>query len=233
MTNTRFAVIVAGGSGSRMKSVRPKQFLLLHNKPILLHTIEKFLAQPNLSIVLVLPKTEIAYWNKEIVPNYADFISKTTDRLIITEGGATRFQSVKNGLAKIEATTGLVAIHDGVRPLISPEIIEKSFEMALEKKAVVVSVSLKDSARIIKPDGSNSMIDRNTIQLMQTPQTFDIQLIKAAFKQKEASFFTDDASVVEHYGYPISLIEGEYSNLKITTPEDLLIAERLLENETK
>lgn len=228
MSKKRFAIIVAGGSGSRMKTERPKQFLLLKNKPILLHTLEKFLSDESIQLILVLPKTEIDYWNEQLIPDFPEFVQKAQQRLLLVEGGATRFQSVKNGLTAIEANEGIVAVHDGVRPLISSELVEESFRVAEEKKAVVVSVPLKDSARMVLADGSNKMIDRSSVRLMQTPQTFELALLKAAFEQNEEPFFTDDASVVEHFGHPITLIEGDYTNLKITTPEDLLIAERLI-----
>ncbi len=225
----KYSILVAGGSGSRMGSAVPKQFLLLKDKPILVHTIERFLELTDNQIILVLPAAEIEYWNREIITKKAgESLLKDLHRIKVVEGGASRFQSVRNGLGAIPAEKGLVAIHDGVRPIISLEIIKKSFEEALNHKAVVVSVLLKDSARVVDDNGGNKAIDRSRIRLMQTPQTFDLELIKAAFVTEEQSFFTDDASVVEHYGFPVKLIEGDYQNIKITTPEDLKIAEAFL-----
>jgi 2-C-methyl-D-erythritol 4-phosphate cytidylyltransferase len=225
----KYSILVAGGSGSRMGSAVPKQFLLLNDKPILVHTIERFLELTDNQIILVLPAAEIAYWTSEIITKKAGTsLIGDLNRIKVVEGGASRFQSVRNGLRAIPAEKGLVAIHDGVRPLVSLEIIKKSFEEALIHKAVVVSVLLKDSARVVDDNGGNKAIDRSRIRLMQTPQTFDLELIKAAFVTEEQSFFTDDASVVEHYGFPIKLIEGDYQNIKITTPEDLRIAEAFL-----
>lgn len=225
----KYSILVAGGSGSRMGSAVPKQFLLLKDKPILVHTIERFLEIPDNQIILVLPTAEIDYWNREIIPKKAgETLLSGLSRIKVVEGGASRFQSVSNGLKIIPAGEGLIAVHDGVRPVISIDIIEKSFQEARLHKAVAVSVLLKDSARITDNTGGNKAIDRSRIRLMQTPQTFDLQLLKSAFVTEEQSFFTDDASVVEHYGFPITLIDGDYRNIKITTPEDLKIAEAFL-----
>jgi 2-C-methyl-D-erythritol 4-phosphate cytidylyltransferase len=212
----KYAIIVAGGSGSRMKSDIPKQFIEVGGLPILMHTLQRFKeADSAIEIILVLPASQFEYW-KELCQKY-----KTVPHQLVA-GGKTRFQSGLNGLKVID-NEGLVAIHDGVRPFVSTEIINESFKVASEKGTAVVSVPSKDSVRV-----NGQAIDRSTVRLIQTPQTFQISLIKKAFETEELSTFTDDASVVEHAGFEINLIEGNYENIKITTPEDLLWAEVLL-----
>jgi 2-C-methyl-D-erythritol 4-phosphate cytidylyltransferase len=221
----KYAIIVAGGSGSRMKSDIPKQFIEIGGFPILWHTISRFKkADPAIEIIVVLPESQIDYWQKRIesIPN--------ADNHTIVNGGATRFQSSLNGLSVISGNDGLVAIHDGVRPFIFPEIIEKSYQMAAQKGSSVVCVPLKDSVREVTESTQNKAIDRSKLRLIQTPQTFRLDILKKAFAQKESPLFTDDASVVEAAGFPISLLEGAYENIKITTPEDLLWAEILLKS---
>lgn len=225
---TKFAIIVAGGSGSRMQAGIPKQFLWLAGKPILLRTVEQFLLIRDCEIILVLPKAEQTYWLRELEQNFATSTVFRNERVKLADGGITRFQSVKNGLAKLHAARGVVAVHDGVRPIISPESIENSFTAAAIHKAVVCSIALKDSIREIGTSGDNKAVDRTCYRLMQTPQTFDIQLLKLAYEQTESPLFTDDASVVEAYGSRIKLIEGDYKNIKITTPEDMAVAEAFL-----
>lgn len=220
----KYAIIVAGGSGSRMKACVPKQFLLLGNKPILVHTIEKFLQINNLSIVLVLPADAIAYWQKNCTLYFSDL-----SRLNVVEGGKTRFQSVKNALFSIEANVGLVAVHDGVRPFVTTEIIEKSFNLASQNSSAVVCVDSKDSVRLLDESG-NRAIDRKNVKLIQTPQTFDLEILKKAYEVEDNDIFTDDSSVVEHFGKAIHLMEGDYKNIKITSPEDMEIAEIFLKN---
>ncbi len=221
----KFAIIVAGGSGSRMKSDIPKQFLPLLGKPILIHTIEKFLQIPDIQLVIVLPQNDIDYWYQITASNI--LIQKYFSLITITSGGATRFQSVRNGLNKIPGD-GLVAIHDGVRPLVTLEIIQNSFEIANQKGSAVTSVWVKDSVRKINKNNESKAIDRTKLKLVQTPQTFRIDLIKKAFEMEEQQYFTDCASVVECMGEKITLIEGAYENIKITTPEDLIFAEAFL-----
>jgi 2-C-methyl-D-erythritol 4-phosphate cytidylyltransferase len=189
----RGVIIVAGGSGSRMNSDLPKQFISIHGKPILVHTIEKFLSySPDIQLVIVLPKKYFSIW-EEIQEKYFSNLqlqtSKIPKQIIIAEGGATRFQSVKNGLAKIQKNEGLVAVHDAVRPCVNLGIIQKGFEVAAEFGTAVTCVPLKDSARIILQNGENSAIDRSLYRLVQTPQTFKISLIKKAFEQAEQPFF--------------------------------------------
>ena len=216
----KYAIVVAGGSGTRMKSELPKQFIKLAGKPILMHTLEAFHFD-NIQIILVLPESQIPYW-KELVDEHQFKIPHN-----IIAGGEQRFHSVKNGLSSIKADDGLVAIHDGVRPLIKRQIISESFEQAERAGNAIASIQLKDSIRSITPH-ANQQEDRTNFRLIQTPQTFKIQLIKRAFEQEYTPSFTDDASVLEQAGHSINLIEGDYKNIKITTPEDLLVAETLL-----
>lgn len=220
-----YAIIVAGGSGSRMKSEIPKQFLPLNGKPILLHTVEKFLQIPHIQVIIVLPKNDIEYWHEITASN--SIIQTQKDSITITVGGASRFQSVKNGLANIKSD-GLVAVHDGVRPLINLEIIQNSYAVAAQKGTAVTSVWAKDSVRQVNEDGESIALDRTKLKLVQTPQTFRVSLMKKAFETEEQSFFTDCASVLEFAGEKITLIDGAYENIKITTPEDMLVAEAFL-----
>ncbi len=217
----KHVIIVAGGSGSRMRSTTPKQFMLLAGLPVLMHTINAFHRfSTQIQIILVLPTTEIGTW-KTLCRKY-DF----TVPHIIQEGGSSRFQSVKNGLEIIEGD-GLVAVHDGVRPLVSQQIIENAFKTAAKYRSAVAAVRLKESLRYISDNGSKA-VDRTNYQLIQTPQTFEVALLKKAYAVTESLEFTDDASVVEASGHAITLIEGNYENIKITTPEDLVIATCLL-----
>jgi 2-C-methyl-D-erythritol 4-phosphate cytidylyltransferase len=212
----KYAIIVAGGSGSRMKSDIPKQFIEVGGLPILMHTLQRFKeADSTIEIILVLPESQFDYW-EELCLKY-----NTVPHQLVA-GGKTRFQSGLNGLRVVD-NEGLVAIHDGVRPFVSAGIINESFKIASEKGTAVVSVPSKDSVRV-----NGQAIDRSTVRLIQTPQTFQISLIKKAFETEELSTFTDDASVAEHAGFEINLIEGNYENMKITTPEDLLWAEVIL-----
>jgi 2-C-methyl-D-erythritol 4-phosphate cytidylyltransferase len=219
---TEHALIVAGGKGKRIKSSLPKQFIELNGKPILLHTIEAFIRySPTINIVLVLPEDDFEVW-KSICQKF-----NLTYPIILQKGGETRFQSVKNGLNKIEGE-GLVAIHDGVRPLVSEDIIGASFRLAAVHQSAVAAVRLKESIRMTDQDNTKA-VDRSKFRLIQTPQTFDLQLIKKAYEIKEDASLTDDASVAERAGHIISLFEGSYENIKITTQEDLIVARALME----
>lgn len=209
-----YALIVAGGSGKRMGSALPKQFIEIAKRPILMHTISKF-SDCN-EIILILPKNQIEFW-KSLCDKHNFNIKHT-----IVEGGQTRFQSVKNGLELVKQNS-LVAIHDGVRPFISLETIEHSFKVAQEQGNAIVCVDSKDSLRKVTEIGSQH-VDRNQFKIIQTPQTFQSDLIKKAYQQKESNLFTDDASVLEATGGIIHLIDGEYKNIKITTPDDILIS---------
>ena len=216
-----FALIVAGGKGTRIKSELPKQFIELNGKPILLHTIEAFIRySSSLSIVLVLPEEDFKIW-KAICEKF-----NFNKPIILQKGGETRFQSVKNGLDKIQGE-GLVAIHDGVRPLVSADLIGASFRLAAVHGSAVAAVRLKESIRMTDQDNTKA-VDRSKFRVIQTPQTFDLGLIKKAYQIKEEASLTDDASVAEKSGHVISLFEGSYENIKITTPEDLIVAKALL-----
>ncbi len=227
MSRKEYAIIVAGGRGTRMHSETPKQFMMLNGLPVLAHTINAFLDySPSIEIIVVLPESEISTWEKLCDEfNYHPGIT-------LTAGGETRFQSVRNGLSCIEDSNGLVAIHDGVRPLVASDIIGASFRLAGVHKSAVAAVRLKESIRITDQDTTKA-VDRSRYRLIQTPQTFDISLIKDAYRQKEDASLTDDASVAERLGHKISLFEGSYENIKITTPEDLVIARALLAERKK
>lgn len=222
MQYREYALIVAGGKGTRIKSKIPKQFIELAGKPVLMHTIDAFLSySPALQLILVLPGDDFETWHR-LCRQY-----RFDRNILLQAGGDTRFQSVRNGLAKIEGE-GLVAIHDGVRPLVSPDIIGASFRLAAVHQSAVAAVRLKESIRMTDQDNTKA-VDRSRFRLIQTPQTFLVSVIKKAYEQKEDSGFTDDASVAEKNGLVISLFEGSYENIKITTPEDLIVAETLLQ----
>jgi len=217
-----YVIIVAGGSGSRMQSVVPKQFLLLRGKPVLMHTIEAFHysdAKPN--VILVLPSNFHAYW--EQLRNEHDFHIPHQ----VVNGGETRFQSVKNALDIIGGEEeALVAVHDAVRPLTSKKIIDRSYVFAAEHGNAITAVKSRDSVRQLK-NGISGHLRRDEIYLIQTPQTFKFSQLKKAYLHPFDPKFTDDASVVEQAGFQIHLIEGSYQNIKITFPEDIAIAETL------
>lgn len=215
-----YAVIVAGGKGLRMGASIPKQFLPVNGLPILMLTIKRFREYDgSLRIILVLPKEQHEYWN-ELCKNY-----HFTDAYAVVEGGETRFHSVRNGLAAIpDDTQGVVGIHDGVRPFPSVEVIRACYETARTAKAVIPVVPVVETVRHIMPGGKTETVDRADYRLVQTPQTFDIQLLKQAYAQPYRDCFTDDASVVESAGHEVTLIDGNRENIKITTPFDLRIA---------
>ncbi|WP_224999497.1 2-C-methyl-D-erythritol 4-phosphate cytidylyltransferase [Cesiribacter sp. SM1] len=220
-----YAIIVAGGSGSRMQSQLPKQYLPLLGKPILMHTLEAFkAASASLQLVLVLPQNDFGFW-KELCEKHSFSLPHQ-----LVAGGNSRFQSVRNGLAQVPPEA-LVAIHDGVRPLIGPGIIMESYRVAAENGSAVAAVPLKDSIRQVQADGSSQSLKREAYRLMQTPQTFRAAAIHKAYQAPEQTLFTDCASVAEAAGQAIFLVEGSYRNIKITTPEDLLFAEALLKQE--
>ncbi|WP_121810712.1 2-C-methyl-D-erythritol 4-phosphate cytidylyltransferase [Mucilaginibacter kameinonensis] len=217
-----YVIIVAGGSGSRMQSNLPKQFLLLNGKPVLMHTIEAFEQSAfKPGIILVLPEAYHTYWH-QLIEEY----SFTIPHQLVT-GGETRFHSVKKGLDLITDTDALVAVQDAVRPLVSPAIIDDAYRCAAEHGTAVVAVKSRDSIRQVR-DGKSVSLIRDEIYLVQTPQTFKASLLRKAYEQPFNSTFTDDASVVEQYGAEIKLTEGDHSNIKITFPEDIAIAELLL-----
>jgi len=221
MNYKEYALIVAGGKGTRIKSKVPKQFLELNGLPVLMHTILAFYRYSDkITIILVLSEDDFKAWESLCIQyNFHK-------PLILQRGGDSRFQSVKNGLDKIEGD-GLVAIHDGVRPMVDEDIIGASFRMAAVHQSAVAAVRLKESVRIMDQD-STKAVDRSRFRLIQTPQTFQVSLIKKAYQQREDPDLTDDASVAERAGCRIALFEGSYENIKITTPEDLVIAEALM-----
>jgi 2-C-methyl-D-erythritol 4-phosphate cytidylyltransferase len=220
-----YAVIVAGGSGSRMHSKLPKQFIEIGGLPILMHTINQFKNySSNLKIILVLPDYQIDTW-KILCAKFKFDDSK----IVVVSGGATRFQSCKNGILALKSDEAIVAIHDGVRPFVSNEIIKKGYELAYETGTAVCCVVSKDSARYVE-SFTNYALDRNRLKLIQTPQIFELKILKKAYSVIENETFTDDASVVESAGFPINLYDGDYKNIKITTQEDLYLAEIFLKN---
>lgn len=215
-------IIVAGGSGSRMGSELPKQFLNLRGKPILMRTIEAFFAlTPKPAIILVLPASQISLWSKLCEEHQFNV------ELKVVAGGNTRFQSVRNGLSQIPADDSLVAIHDGVRPLVSAEVIQRCYELAAKKGNAIPVVKPVESVRIDDGQGSKGF-DRDKVLLVQTPQVFSSNLIKECYSIAEQPSFTDDASVAEFCGVTIHTTEGNRENIKITTPTDLILAEALL-----
>lgn len=217
----KYALIVAGGSGLRMNSNIPKQFLKLDGLPILMHTINKFATlNLNIEIIVVLPFSNITHW-KELCFEY-DFTTHVT----IVEGGETRFHSVKNGLNEIRQK-GVIAIHDAVRPLVASDTIRNGYEVAGLKGNAVPCITIADSIRQITAEG-NTGANRNNYRIIQTPQCFRSDIIQRAYLQEYDTAFTDDASVAEAAGETINLINGSSDNLKITTPQDMIIAEALL-----
>ena len=218
-----FAIIVAGGSGVRMGKNLPKQYLEIGGRPILMHTLSRFHQYSSrLTLILVIPERDFLLW--EGLCNQFQFQIPH----LIVKGGNSRFQSVKNGLNAIDETEGIVAIHDGVRPFVTKEVIGRGFREARASGSAVATVSLKDSLRKTGPDGTSYFQKREEFRLVQTPQTFQLVKIKKAFEIEERDHFTDDATVYEHQGWKVKLFEGEVSNIKITTPEDIDFAEFLL-----
>ena len=235
-----YIIIVAGGKGLRMGSDIPKQFLPIGGKPVLMRTLERFRAySKDLQIILVLPEAQQAYWH-QLCEEYHFEVEYT-----LANGGQTRFHSVQNGLAKVpDDAQGVVGVHDGVRPFPSIEVIRNCYETARTAKAVIPVIRVVETVRHLTggqarcevahtsqracPPVRSVTVPRDEYKLVQTPQTFDIQLLKAANRQPYNDGFTDDASVVESYGHAITLVEGNRENIKITTPYDLKIAEVLI-----
>lgn len=215
-------IIVAGGSGTRMGSITPKQFLLLGLRPILVRTIERFIeALPTAEIIVVLPADQLVYW-RALSQKYGIEGSHR-----ICTGGDTRFQSVKNAL-EIVSKCDYIAVHDAVRPLITEQLIVQTLRCAKKNQAAIPVVIPTDSLRMMSDNNSSFMIDRQHIRMIQTPQIFESRILKSAYDLDYSPDFTDDASVVEHYGTPIAMCLGERTNIKITTTEDLAIAEALI-----
>ena len=224
-----YVIIVAGGKGLRMGSDIPKQFLPIGGKPVLMRTLERFREySEDLQIILVLPEAQQAYW-QELCKEY-DFQVDYQ----IANGGQTRFHSVQNGLALIpDDAEGVVGVHDGVRPFPSIEVICSCYETARMAKAVIPVIPIVETVRELTGTGpvSSITVPRDHYRLVQTPQTFDIQLLKAANRQPYNDGFTDDASVVESYGHQITLVEGNRENIKITTPYDITVAEAIINSQ--
>lgn len=218
----KYALIVAGGKGLRMGGELPKQYLPLGDgKPVLMHTLEAFSNyDPHIELILVLPAEQESFWRELCAKHRFELPHQ------IAKGGDTRFHSVKNGL-ELTGDSGLVGVHDGVRPFVSPEVIGRCYETAAASKAVVPVVEVVETVRKLTESGSET-VDRNLFRLVQTPQVFDVALLKAAYAQEYTPFFTDDASVVEAMGVPVILVEGNRENIKITTPFDLKIAAALI-----
>ena len=220
----RYAIIVAGGKGLRMGGEIPKQFLPIGGKPVLMRTIEVFRqAYPDIHIILVLPVSQQDYW-QQLCQEYNFAVP-----VRIADGGETRYHSVSNGLKLIpDDTDGLVGVHDGVRPFVAVETIRRCYDEAMEKGAVVPVISVVETVRQLRKDGTSVTVPRDEYKLVQTPQTFRISLLKEAYRQPYTSFFTDDASVVEAMGKPVYLVEGNRENIKITTPADIRFVNGLL-----
>ena len=224
-----YVIIVAGGKGLRMGSDIPKQFLPVGGKPVLMRTLERFRAySSSLQIILVLPQSQQDYW-KELCQKH-----NFTVAYQLTDGGKTRFHSVQHGLALVpDDAEGVVGVHDGVRPFPGIDVIRNCYETARTKKAAIPVIPVVETLRHIGiPSRTGGVegctVPRSEYRLVQTPQCFDIQLLKAANRQPYNEGFTDDASVVEAFGFDVTLVEGNRENIKITTPFDLKIAESLV-----
>ena len=223
-----YVIIVAGGKGLRMGSEIPKQFLPIAGKPILMRTIERFHEyDPQLNIILVLPESQQQYWHQLCEEHHFDIKHQ------IANGGDTRFQSSKNGLALIpDDEDGVVGIHDGVRPFVSTEVISECYETAREEYAALPVYAVTDTLRYIDKRGGGKNVMRDDYRIVQTPQAFGIRLLKEAYAQDYSEAFTDDASVVEHLGHEVALVEGNQENIKITRPFDMAVAEVILQQES-
>ncbi|MEZ5015433.1 MAG: 2-C-methyl-D-erythritol 4-phosphate cytidylyltransferase [Flavipsychrobacter sp.] len=219
----KYAVIVAGGKGLRMDNAVPKQFLPLLGKPILYHTIKAFKdAYEDIDIILVLPQDQTSY-TQMVLQSFTERIELT-----IVPGGATRYHSVQNGLNMVKEES-IVFVHDGVRPLVTKELIQRCFDDAIAYGSAIPAVPVSDSMRLV--DGGHSKpVDRSMMRAIQTPQTFKSEILLPAFRQDYQDAFTDEATVVEHLGTSVHITEGEKSNLKITTPIDMKVAEAILES---
>ena len=221
----KIAVIVAGGNGSRMNNDVPKQFLLLHGKPVLYYTIDTFLkAYDDLQLILVLPEEHIGA-GQEIIDAFFDY-----NRIKITAGGRTRFHSVQNGLQLITEES-IVFVHDGVRCLLTTDLIHRCYQSALEYGSAIPVINSKDSVRI-SIGKSNEAIERSSVKLVQTPQTFHSKILLPAFVIDYKDKFTDEATVVEAFGLKVNLIEGEENNIKLTRQTDMLVAEYIISSAT-
>lgn len=220
-----YVIIVAGGKGLRMGGDIPKQFLPVNGKPVLMRTIERFRDySPDLGIILVLPRAQQEYW-RELCREHG-FQAPYT----IADGGETRFHSVRNGLSLIpDSEQGVVGVHDGVRPFVSTEVIDRCYEAARRSGAAIPVTPVVETLRYVAGSEAGRNVARSDYRLVQTPQTFDIQLLKRAYAQEYSEAFTDDASVVEAVGVSVEMVEGNRENIKITTPFDITVATALAE----
>jgi len=217
----KIAIVVAGGTGQRMGSVVPKQFLEIEHKAILTHTIDQFVAAcSDIELVVVLPEGYLKQ-GQEVLNK-----SKYKNTISYVAGGDTRFQSVKNGLSKITAPS-IVFVHDAVRCLLTPALIQRCYQQAFEKGSAIPAVTATDTVRLMNGE-QHQLLDRENIMLIQTPQTFRSDILLKAFEQTYQTSFTDEANVVEASGIPVYLVDGEYENIKITRPLDLAIANYIL-----
>lgn len=220
----RYAIIVAGGKGLRMGGDVPKQFLPIGGKPVLMRTLETFRRfDAEMQLIVVLPQDQIAYWKELCQQQGCDICHQ------VVAGGDTRYHSVKNGLAIIPAeSNAVVGVHDGVRPFVSQEVLRHCYELAEGKKAVIPVIPVIETIRRLSDAEVSETVPRSEYRLVQTPQVFNVNLLKRAYEQPYTNDFTDDASVVEAMGIPVVLAEGNRENIKITTPFDLKIAEVLV-----
>lgn len=220
----RYAIIVAGGKGLRMGGDLPKQFIPIEGRPVLMRTLDTFHAcDESIQIILVLPRDHQDYW-RELCAQYQFAVPHR-----IADGGATRFHSVQNGLSLVDAPESLVAVHDGVRPFVSHEVISRCYAEAEAHGAVVPVIPVVETVRQLTGEGSVT-VDRNAYRLVQTPQTFRATLLRRAYEQPYTDAFTDDASVVEALGEAVTLVDGNRENIKLTTPFDLIVAKALVDS---
>ena len=218
----KYAIIVAGGKGLRMGGELPKQFIPVEGRPVLMRTLDIFHAcDCSIQIILVLPRDHQPYW-QELCREYQFAVPHR-----IADGGTTRFHSVQNGLALVDAPEALVAVHDGVRPFVSHEVISRCYQEAGAHGAVVPVIPVVETVRHLLPEGSET-VSRDAYRLVQTPQTFCASLLRRAYEQSYCDAFTDDASVVEALEHAVHLVEGNRENIKLTTPFDLIVARALL-----
>lgn len=219
----KYAIIVAGGSGTRMGSSIPKQFLYINGLPVLMHTLHTFYEFNNdLKIVLVLPQSQVDYW-RELCQKHQFSIAHH-----ITTGGDTRFESVRNGLSIVD-TPSLIGIHDGVRPFVSPDTLQRCYHHAQVLGNAIPVLDAFESVRMVDEEKSKAL-DRTTIKLVQTPQVFKSEILLRAYEQEFSALFTDDASVVEALGETIHLVAGNRENIKITTPSDMVLGEAFIKS---
>ena len=222
MQNQEYIIIVAGGTGKRIKSNIPKQFIEVNGKPLIVYTIERFLAYNSaIKICIVVHQDYLQHMNDLLKKYFPDKNINTTT------GGDTRFYSVKKGLALIEPSFAIVGIHDAARPMVSIDTIKRCYEAAAQKGNAIPVVNVNESIRVIE-NNSNKAVNRNNYKVIQTPQCFNVSLIKKAFEQEYSNLFTDDASVLEKMGEKIFLVEGNTENIKITHDTDLILAQHLL-----